>query len=512
MKKWLSLMLAVVLLFTCFTGCNKDEQNENGNNPGDKKNAGLEATVATVNDAIIKRGEVEEMLYAQLGYYISFLDETTLSGYREQILDILIQQEVARQKAVALGYDKLTKEELAEVEKSYKDFYDNGIQHFTTTLKEQDAEDGVFEEVIEQTDYSARAKAELETYLKENYYYTIEKFQGETLLEKYKNYIKDSYIVSNKLLPGVTADVTVPEEDIKKEYDTLLKAQKESYDKDVTAYEKDVASNIESQYYYKENAVNIVYAPEGLRYVKHILIMFPEETKTSIGTVESTMSEAEYYFQSAESALEDAKKALDEAADDAAKTEAQTKLDAAQKDYDTKKKTYDDAKKAYDDALTAAAEEAEMKKKVDDVYAKVQAGEDFDALIKEYGEDTGMENELYKNGYLLSAKTTTYYQIFTDTGMSLENVGDYSKPVYSTYGAHIIQYTSAVTAGEIPYEDVKADIEKTLLADAQNVKFTELLTEWEKDGVKITQYTDALNATIETEEETPEATATAATK
>ena len=65
------------------------------------------------------------MLYAQLGYYISILDEATLAGYREEVLKILIQQEVARQKAVALDYHKLTEEELKEVEDSYKSYYDN---------------------------------------------------------------------------------------------------------------------------------------------------------------------------------------------------------------------------------------------------------------------------------------------------------------------------------------------------------------------------------------------------
>ena len=185
MKKWISLLLVVVLLFTCFVGC-KDTEEENG----DKKNAGLEATVATVNDVPIKRGEVEEMLYAQLGYYISFLDEATLAGYREEVLKILIQQEVARQKAVALDYHKLTEEELKEVEDSYKSYYDNGIAYFTDELKKEDADNGVFEDEIEKTDYTARAKARFEEYLKEEQYYSLEKFDGTTLLDKYKNYIK----------------------------------------------------------------------------------------------------------------------------------------------------------------------------------------------------------------------------------------------------------------------------------------------------------------------------------
>lgn len=502
MKKWISLLLVVVLLFTCFVGC-KDTEEENG----DKKNAGLEATVATVNDVPIKRGEVEEMLYAQLGYYISFLDEATLAGYREEVLKILIQQEVARQKAVALDYHKLTEEELKEVEDSYKSYYDNGIAYFTDELKEEDADNGVFEDVIEKTDYTDRAKARFEEYLKEEQYYSLEKFEGTTLLDKYKNYIKDNYIISEKLLKGVTTDVTVKEEDVKKEYDSLLKTQKESFDKNILEYEKAIDSNIESQQYYGEDAMNIVYAPEGFRYVKHILISFPEATKTSISKLESTMSEAEYYYETAKTELDAAKKAVTDAADDAKKAEAQAELDEAQKTYDTKKKTYDDAKKAYDDALAAAAAATETKTKVDEVYGKVQAGEDFDALIKQYGEDPGMASDIYKGGYLICATTTKYYQIFTDTGMALKNVGDYSEPVYSSYGAHIMQFTSAVTAGEVPYENAKEAIQNTLLKDARNAKFMSLLVEWQNDGVKITQYTDALNAKIE-----PEATATPATK
>ena len=114
-----------------------------------------------------------------------------------------------------------------------------------------------------------------------------------------------------------------------------------------------------------------------------------------------------------------------------------------------------------------------------------------------------MASDIYKGGYLICATTTKYYQIFTDTGMALKNVGDYSEPVYSSYGAHIMQFTSAVTAGEVPYENAKEAIQNTLLKDARNAKFMSLLVEWQNDGVKITQYTDALNAKIE-----PEATAT----
>lgn len=500
MKKWLCLVLSVVLVLTAFVGCS-DKKTDDDTDEGEK--TGLEATVATVNDAVIKRGEVEEMLESQLGYYMYMLDETTLQGYREQILTILIQQEVARQKAKELGYNELTEEDLAEIDKSFQDFYDNGIEYYTGVLKEEDAGNGVFEEVIESTDYTERAKAELLTYLEESFYYSIERFEGETLFDKYKNYVKDSYIVSNKLLLGETADVTVEETAVKAEYDSLLNTQKESYDKDVTAYETAVSTNMQNAYYGMTESP-IVYVPEGLRYVKHILVMFTEEDQTTVGEKYSTFSSAEYNYETAESDLEAAQKAVNEAADDAALATAQTELATAQTAYDKAKTEYDTAKKAYDDAVAAAS--ANIKDKVDEVYGKVQAGEDFATLIATYGEDPGMENEMYKDkGYMLSKDTTTYYEIFTTTGMALEKVGDYSEPVYSTSGAHIIQYTSDVKAGEIPYEDAKESIEKVLLEEAQNAKFSELLTTWQKDGFKITQYTDALSATIEEPEATEEA-------
>ena len=53
----------------------------------------------------------------------------------------------------------------------------------------------------------------------------------------------------------------------------------------------------------------------------------------------------------------------------------------------------------YKHILVLDAEEGEDKDVdaiVAEIYAKIEAGEDFDALIEEYGEDPGMQNEPYK--------------------------------------------------------------------------------------------------------------------
>jgi len=43
-----------------------------------------------------------------------------------------------------------------------------------------------------------------------------------------------------------------------------------------------------------------------------------------------------------------------------------------------------------------------IKPKAEEVLNKAKNGEDFEALIKEYGEDPGMESEQYKDGYTVT--------------------------------------------------------------------------------------------------------------
>ena len=59
------------------------------------------------------------------------------------------------------------------------------------------------------------------------------------------------------------------------------------------------------------------------------------------------------------------------------------------------------------DAAGAAVLDS-VKEKTDEIYGKIAAGEDFAALIAEYGEDPGMQNEpTATRGYYVSAASTT---------------------------------------------------------------------------------------------------------
>ena len=96
---------------------------------------------------------------------------------------------------------------------------------------------------------------------------------------------------------------------------------------------------------------------------------------------------------------------------------------------------------------------------------KVQAGEDFDALVKEYGDDPGMEAQ--PEGYYFTRGQMV--QEFEDAAYALE-VGQTSGLVKTSYGYHIIQRLP------IDEEYVTENLE-TLTSSCKQAKFDELLDE-----------------------------------
>ena len=75
----------------------------------------------------------------------------------------------------------------------------------------------------------------------------------------------------------------------------------------------------------------------------------------------------------------------------------------------------------------------ETKTMAEDILARLEAGEDFDALMNEYSEDTGLES--YPDGYTFQEGEMV--DEFFEATKALE-IGKYSQPVESTYGYHII--------------------------------------------------------------------------
>ena len=142
-------------------------------------------------------------------------------------------------------------------------------------------------------------------------------------------------------------------------------------------------------------------------------------------------------------------------------------------------------------ALEAAKETARqnIKAKVDEVYALATAeGADFDALVAQYNEDTGMP----AIGYAICEGYAYFVESFTAAGMALENVGDVSEPVESTYGYHIMQYSAEIPEGPAALEDVRAELEAEVLTTKQDAAYTEAVNQWVSEA-DVKTYTDRLN-------------------
>lgn len=89
----------------------------------------------------------------------------------------------------------------------------------------------------------------------------------------------------------------------------------------------------------------------------------------------------------------------------------------------------------------SAEEIAETESKINEVYKKLQMGEKFTALVQQYSEDA---SSVMKNGELppFSMTSSRHPENFKNTAFSLLNDGDYSRPIQTASGFHILQRVS----------------------------------------------------------------------
>lgn len=109
------------------------------------------------------------------------------------------------------------------------------------------------------------------------------------------------------------------------------------------------------------------------------------------------------------------------------------------------------------DSNKSATEQEAIKKKAEDILAKVRAGEDFNSLAKEYSEDPGSKD----NGGEYTFGKGEMVQEFEDWSFQAKE-GD-TGIVKTSYGYHIMKFVKRST-----FEDVKESIRSELTNDAAN--------------------------------------------
>lgn len=97
--------------------------------------------------------------------------------------------------------------------------------------------------------------------------------------------------------------------------------------------------------------------------------------------------------------------------------------------------------------------------KIKEIYNELKNGADFETLAKQYSED---KSSAKKGGRLLAFGINKMFVEFEDAAFALESPGDYSEPVQTEIGWHIIQLVQKfpVSSKEDAHDDLKTKINR----------------------------------------------------
>lgn len=428
MKKWGALVLALLMMTVMLAGCGEQDP--------EKEAAKV---VAEVNGVQLTKGEAmgiydwlmdqTVIMYEQSGYTFDREQKDNITLVKQNVLQIRTEDMAIEQKLAELG-QPVTEEDQAAIRDGAQADYDMSVQQLISSygLTEEDAKIA-----MDDMGYSLEAL----------------------------NYLFYHQLLTERAAEIAGVDVAVAEDDIKARYDTKVQESTDTYTETPTQYITDVLNG------------STVYAqPEGIRFVKNIVIGFSDDTTTKLSEKSSEynnklMEQYTLLMGQGEDATEEQK-----AADDAAMqalTDEMTQLNTEM------------------DALMQAGYE-EIRANAEDVLAQAKAdGADFDALIAQYSKDIPTAGIIADLGYPVHADTTAYVPEFTEASMALPAIGDVSDLVGSDYGFHILQYASNGTPGATPYENVKSILEAEVLAEKQNAATDAKVQEW-VDGAKVKTY------------------------
>ncbi len=414
----------------------------------------------------------EQLMYQQYGLIQS------ISLDAEQImldtLDSTAQDLLLHQKAHELGLDVLTEEESAEIQAKAQADYEDILQQIKDAFFAQS--------ILSEEELNAALKAKADEL----------GYTPEVLVQSGKE--QDLH---EKLFARFAEGLTVSEEEVQTEYDARVSQAKTEYDETPSAYGTDLTGG-----------QPVYYAPAGYRMIKQILIKLNSEDDSAIKALQAELTPLETALTEAQAKVDEYEAILEKqslsAEDSAILAAQQTGLsgeeaaafdkllgsesltaDQTQELAGLKAKTpvYQalDAAKA---AMDAKSAELDAKKeaafaailpKVQEVHAlAIAEGADFDALAKEYNQDTGMP----ETGYPVSEASTNFVDEFTKPSMALKVIGEVSQPSRSDYGYHIMLYAADVPEGPVTLESVSGAIREELLANKQEEAYNAAVEEW----------------------------------
>lgn len=395
---------------------------------------GGEVTVAeAIGDFNALYNETAYMYYYYFGYDMTEEDVRMLA---QDVLSMRVRAEIAAAK-----FDEahqLSAEELSAMEEEIQFAYES---YLASALEEAQGK------TEEDRNEDARVILRGAGFDYDSLYATIQTNAKQSAMEE--------------ILRGEITDVA--DEELQAAYDAKVAEQQASFI-DGSSFESAMSGGDEI----------ICWQPEGYRTVKHILVMPEDDVKNAYSSAVYALEGARYDLEYLE---EELAAANDDDLQDGERTpeEIQAEIDAVSASLGD----LEAAVKENEAACLAAVRET-----TDAIYDRLNAGEDFEALMAEYGEDPGMRSEPTKTrGYCVSAGSQNWEVNFRDASMALEKVGDYTaEPVVSGSGVHIILYASDVESGNVPMEDVRDALYAQTLAELQDAHCEGVIAAWVEEA------------------------------
>lgn len=463
MKKFITLMLAVVLMFGIFTGCTLVEDDDSN------------VVIATVNGKPILKSEFDELynyyyyMYTQYYGYDASQAASVLQNSIKDFFNDLVEQEVIKQQAEAAGFLNYTDEDRAEAQKQIDEDKNQYIDEFVKQCKEA------------LKDQAIKGKNEGES--DEDYFkrIAVEKY-AQDLLDNGNSETKmlEDILLNNaieKYKKEMLKDVTVLDADIVTKYDALYSEQSQeittnaNFVKAMNGESITLSTGTSVSY---ETVVNYL---KGYSKVQHILVKFEEADANDLSVYSTDLAEYDEEIASYEADLQ-------KETDDAKKATLQDSIDKAKADKAT-------VQKKYDDLLAKAC--AKIQTKTDEIYNSVKDGDEanFIKVMVEKTEDTGMNTEeSAKKGYLVGPGDGMVPEF--SAGATALKDGEISKPVATYYGYHIIRCIKVLPEGKVPLDDVKEELRETLTEERKTSEWNKMIDTWTKEA-KIKKYEKRLD-------------------
>lgn len=131
----------------------------------------------------------------------------------------------------------------------------------------------------------------------------------------------------------------------------------------------------------------------------------------------------------------------------------------------------------------APAEDANAsKQKIDEIYRRLQQGEEWNQLTMQFSEDAGSKT---KGGVLPPFTTGSMIPAFEEAAFALKNPGDYTGPVLTPYGWHIIKLVEKT--GLEPFEEMEVSLRQKVTRDSRSELNKTLLIKRLKTENKFTE-------------------------